>query len=1004
MGIFSGKTTFESRHTIQRLVGLDEAPTTLSNAIEQYIYDANVPVMFKLNVTDYLTFFKENSLAYKLEHKGHWFYNIYPFSTKAEVVIETPDQVNSFTNWLITEENRDVCKPIDVNITGTVDYFSAVYIHLAEVYGYELRNNKIGGNAFGFEVLEGYLDDIHFVFSKPFIQEQLLSYPYDFRIYADTTKDIPTEVFTFTNIQTNLLKLLVPYYNHGAIQFGDYSSFNRGRLSAPSTLTYEISEYTPNNEWRTFTKANGTYEPNLGGNLTNTATAQLLLSVKAKFIVEDGVRKYIDTLGNYDFSILQENQLEYLDDLEYYVSTMLIKVNLNLDLEYICSTSKLNPDLLFSEYKGLGYSYKSPLQNTGYVFMFYENTLGLCELFYASGDLATYPSLKVALQTKTKVGDFFPVVPLSVGAIHLYNYQRPNGLRVWLDRLDKRYTLGIPKIEQSFYAETHADKTLASSFISFAIPFLGNTQYCRQHIFNFYEKLYRTAIASGEIVKTKIDTLAYTDLSPYIEVQPRLQEAIDTFLTKHKNHVTIVAVTCPIVGYNYPDEANYSSIYFYLVNTGNNYDLGESYYVEAVESKQLRAENMQVGIQFTTGTVRKKASTTHTGRYPTIVAVTEKTSLVRDVSQMFGGVIKNEDIPIFNSKGIPHEEQSYNQKQLLATNIKAIRALGVPKPPMYNVYDGYGNLVPPPTEEFKITTFFRISGIDYEGNRVDFEVSGALSHIETHRGLVENLPVPFLPIDRSSIGLLPFKRREFVYAFNMHLFTTHVIVTKQKWHQTAWFKIVIIIVVAIISFFTAGAGSGVAGALLGAGATATSIAIMSIIVNIVVSLALSAIMEALQGTFLGTVVQIVAIIYGGYQAFNMALTQGILAAVRTYLMVFLKAMGQVYQKAKLEQLKALASSNEDLKKEYETLQQKMEDRDSMDSKKMLTSSPMTAIEGGYVIPGENFDSMFNRLINLPQASDMTSTVANLPERVLRLPTLDDTVRGIYSERSKLKYE
>jgi hypothetical protein len=231
-----------------------------------------------------------------------------------------------------------------------------------------------------------------------------------------------------------------------------------------------------------------------------------------------------------------------------------------------------------------------------------------------------------------------------------------------------------------------------------------------------------------------------------------------------------------------------------------------------------------------------------------------------------------------------------------------------------------------------------------------------------------------------------------------------VIITKQKWYQTAWFKIVIIIVVAIISFFTAGAGSGVAGVLLGAGATATSIAIMSIVVNIVVSLALSAIMDALQGTFLGTVFQVVAIIYGGYQAFNMALTQGILAAVKTYLMVFLKAMGQVYQKAKLKQLESLSSANESLKKEYEALQQKIEDNDSTDSKKMLTSSPMTAIEGGYVIPGENFDSMFNRLINLPQASDMTSTVSDLPERVLRLPTLDDTVRGIYSERSKLKYE
>jgi hypothetical protein len=318
------------------------------------------------------------------------------------------------------------------------------------------------------------------------------------------------------------------------------------------------------------------------------------------------------------------------------------------------------------------------------------------------------------------------------------------------------------------------------------------------------------------------------------------------------------------------------------------------------------------------------------------------------------------------------------------------------------VYDGYGNLIPPtPTN---VVTYYRISGIDYEGVRCDFEVSGASSSIETHRGMVETLPIPFLPIDRSSVGLMPFKWREFVYSFNMHLFTTHVIITKQKWYQTAWFKIVIIIVVAIISFFTAGAGSGVAGVLLGAGATATSIAIMSIVVNIVVSLALSAIMDALQGTFLGTVFQVVAIIYGGYQAFNMALTQGILAAVKTYLMVFLKAMGQVYQKAKLKQLESLSSANESLKKEYEALQQKMEDNDSTDSKKMLTSSPMTAIEGGYVIPGENFDSMFNRLINLPQASDMTSTVSDLPERVLRLPTLDDTVRGIYSERSKLKYE
>jgi hypothetical protein len=852
-------------------------------------------------------------------------------------------------------------------------------------------------------VLEGYLENINFVFSKPFIQEQLLTYPYDFRIYEDTAKSAPTEVFTFTNIQTNLLRLLVPYYNHGAIQFEAYPNFNRGRMSAPSTLSYEISDYTPNNEWRTYTKADGAYVPNLGGNLTNIATAQVLLSVKAKFKVEEGIRKYIDTLGNYDFSILQENHLEYIAEHAYYVSTMLIKVNLSLDLEYICSTEKLNPDLLFSDYKGLGYSYKSPTQNTGYVYMFYENILGVCELFYASGDLSDYPSLKAALQTKTKVGGFFPVVPLSLGATHLYNFQKPNGLRVWLDRLDKRYTLGIPKIEESFFMETYADKTLASSFICFAIPFVAGSQYCRQHIFNFYENLYRTAIASGEIVKTKIDTLAYLDLSPYIEIQTRDKEVIDAFLAKHKNRVTLVAVTCPTIGYNYPEEDKYSSVIFHLVSTGNDYDLGGSYYVKAVASQNFRAENMGIGMQFESGSVIKKESKTHTGRYATIEVVTEKVSLVRDVSKRFGGVIKNEDVPLFTSKGIPHEEEIYNQYQLLENNIKPIKAMGVPKPPLYNIYDGEGKLRPPPTEEFKISTFYRISGIDYEGNRVAFEVSGAKSYIETHRGLVVGIPT-YLPIDRSSIGLMSFKRREFVYSFNMHLFTTHVIITKQKWHQTTWFKVVIIIVVAIISFFTAGAGSGVAGALLGAGATATSIAIMSIIVNIVVSLALSAIMEALQGTFLGTIVQIVSILYGGFQAFNMALTQGILAAVRTYLMVFLKAMGQVYQKAKLKQLEALSSSNEDLKKEYDTLQQKMEDRDSMDGKKMLTSSPMTAIEGGYVIPGENFDSMFNRLINLPQASDMTSTVANLPERVLRLPSLDDTVRGIYAERSKLKYE
>jgi len=94
-----------------------------------------------------------------------------------------------------------------------------------------------------------------------------------------------------------------------------------------------------------------------------------------------------------------------------------------------------------------------------------------------------------------------------------------------------------------------------------------------------------------------------------------------------------------------------------------------------------------------------------------------------------------------------------------------------------------------------------------------YELSGKIGLEET-RGEV------YIPLTDLGLAGLKYEDLHYAIARSMSLMVLSVVKVKMKWYQSGFFKFIMIIVIAVVSYFTGGAASAAYGALYGAAAGA----------------------------------------------------------------------------------------------------------------------------------------------------------------------------------------
>lgn len=244
-----------------------------------------------------------------------------------------------------------------------------------------------------------------------------------------------------------------------------------------------------------------------------------------------------------------------------------------------------------------------------------------------------------------------------------------------------------------------------------------------------------------------------------------------------------------------------------------------------------------------------------------------------------------------------------------------------------------------------------------------------------------------VPIDMSIIEEYSIPEKEQLISKSMHMVFNSMTVVKLKWYQTGIFKALMIIVMIVITVLTWGANAPALAAALAVGGTVAIAAIWTMIIipmlqMYVLRLGLQLFVKEFGADF-AFLVAIVAVAYGMYEGFgDMATTWG-----ETLLNVgnnLFKAVGEFYQEGVLDVYNELGEFNvlatdmyADLEK---TSQELLNDQNNF-------LSP-------FVLFGEAPTDYYNRTVHSGNIGVQSFTaVTNYVDVALRLPTIDDTLKG-----------
>lgn len=242
-----------------------------------------------------------------------------------------------------------------------------------------------------------------------------------------------------------------------------------------------------------------------------------------------------------------------------------------------------------------------------------------------------------------------------------------------------------------------------------------------------------------------------------------------------------------------------------------------------------------------------------------------------------------------------------------------------------------------------------------------------------------------VPLDRSITEDYLFKDREILYARSLHYVFNSRVVTKLKWYQSNFFKIVMIVVAVIIPVFSMGAVWQSLAAAVAAGSITMSAALWAImtklLTGILISLALKLFVKVV-GVDIAFIAAIVAAAYGAYTAFEassiagapwagelLSLSNGLFSAVSEEigeLMGDLMGEASEFSKYMAEQMKLLDSAKDLLK----------------------TSNLLNP----YIIFGESPETFYNRTVHSGNIGVLSiGAISNYVDIALTLPKLNETI-------------
>ncbi len=254
-----------------------------------------------------------------------------------------------------------------------------------------------------------------------------------------------------------------------------------------------------------------------------------------------------------------------------------------------------------------------------------------------------------------------------------------------------------------------------------------------------------------------------------------------------------------------------------------------------------------------------------------------------------------------------------------------------------------------------------------------------------------------LPIDISIDHGFSMRELELLYSKAMYLVLNTLQVVKTKWYQTSIFKIIMIVIAVILSYFFPPAGIAVWTWM-----AATYAVIQAVVIGLLIQLAVKLLVKL--GVDVGTaaaVLAVVALMYGGFTALTK--TTGF-AGMNTVqlLQVSSQAFNASSQGFALQTKAAIKEFNSlmtDLTEEQKELQRKARELGMGNHGPLIMFEPPISIG---VRMGESPDDYFERSIHTTNlASTVYSLVESYVDTGLQLPTSTGILRNLQEQDDEL---
>lgn len=243
-----------------------------------------------------------------------------------------------------------------------------------------------------------------------------------------------------------------------------------------------------------------------------------------------------------------------------------------------------------------------------------------------------------------------------------------------------------------------------------------------------------------------------------------------------------------------------------------------------------------------------------------------------------------------------------------------------------------------------------------------------------------------VPLDHSITEHYPLPKRELLYARSLHHVFNSRVVTKLKWYQRGWFKVLLVVVAIVVTIYTYGSTAQTFGALLSAGAySAAAILVAQVVLQVVVARALFRLFVKAVGAEFAFLLAIAAVAYGATEVLDAGSLAGApfaqeLLALSTGIM---SAVGDAY-----------TAELSDLMGEYSDWQKFAQEQTATLEKTKSLLDQRVALDP-FVIFGETPDEYYDRTIHAGNIGVLgIAAISSFVDMSLTLPKIHQTIKDI----------